>query len=432
MAEAPEVHHEIVIIRRGHGEDHEGHHGGVWKIAFADFMTALMAFFLVLWIVNSSSKATKSAIARYFNPIQLTDSTPARRGLRDAKEVDSDASGENAQPGKPDAGKSPIAEQAEAAAKSVDPHAAPKKPPASQLHDPEEKSKTEPEHNAENHPPPKPKSAGGLPGVLRAPIRTEAVLFRDPYAVLAEIAATSEDDIMRQPFIDGSQKLLEGTPGLNADEKFRDPFEPVAPVMQARPASEPDLAGKPGIGSVKGALAAPPGLQSETAGAPIVDLPKSGAFPPSAKLMASLNKALLGEGADKNSPQIELKTTQEGILISLTDSSSFGMFAVGSSEPDAKVVKLLAKVGDALKSNPGSIVVRGYTDSRKYRNGAGDNWRLSASRAQMAFYMLTRNGLPEARFDRIEGHADHSLKRADTPDAPENRRIEILLRNTAP
>lgn len=83
----PERPHEIVIIRRSHDDDHDAHHGGVWKIAFADFMTAMMAFFLVLWIVNSSSKETRSSIALYFNPVQLTNSTAARKGLQDPKKT---------------------------------------------------------------------------------------------------------------------------------------------------------------------------------------------------------------------------------------------------------------------------------------------------------------------------------------------------------
>jgi chemotaxis protein MotB len=71
------------IIRRKRGEDEEEHHGGVWKLAFADFMTAMMAFFLVMWLINSSSKETKAAIVQYFNPIQLVDATSAHKGLRD-------------------------------------------------------------------------------------------------------------------------------------------------------------------------------------------------------------------------------------------------------------------------------------------------------------------------------------------------------------
>ena len=48
-------------IKKGGG----GHHGGAWKIAYADFVTAMMAFFLVMWIV-AQSEATRAAVAAYF------------------------------------------------------------------------------------------------------------------------------------------------------------------------------------------------------------------------------------------------------------------------------------------------------------------------------------------------------------------------------
>jgi chemotaxis protein MotB len=53
----------IRIVRKKRA--HKGHHGGAWKVAFADFMTAMMALFLVLWLVTQSSEV-RSAIAGYF------------------------------------------------------------------------------------------------------------------------------------------------------------------------------------------------------------------------------------------------------------------------------------------------------------------------------------------------------------------------------
>src|SRR5579871_6524672 len=76
-------HPEIIIIKRHSGHEEESH-GGAWKIAFADFMTAMMAFFLVLWIINATDKNTKTIIARYFNPLKLEDMAKARKGIRQA------------------------------------------------------------------------------------------------------------------------------------------------------------------------------------------------------------------------------------------------------------------------------------------------------------------------------------------------------------
>jgi chemotaxis protein MotB len=53
----------IIVRKKVHGH---GHHGGAWKVAFADFMTAMFALFLVLWLVNQSSDV-KAAVAGYFN-----------------------------------------------------------------------------------------------------------------------------------------------------------------------------------------------------------------------------------------------------------------------------------------------------------------------------------------------------------------------------
>src|SRR5580700_4719774 len=55
----------IIIIKRVK-KSHGGHHGGAWKVAYADFVTAMMALFMVLWLV-SSSEQVKKAIGGYFN-----------------------------------------------------------------------------------------------------------------------------------------------------------------------------------------------------------------------------------------------------------------------------------------------------------------------------------------------------------------------------
>ena len=81
-----------------------------------------------------------------------------------------------------------------------------------------------------------------------------------------------------------------------------------------------------------------------------------------------------------------------------------------------------------IGKRPGKIVVRGHTDARPFRSKDYDNWRLSTARAHMAYYMLVRGGIPETRFEKIEGYADHRLKNVGDPEAPENRRIEILIR----
>lgn len=65
---------EIIIKKvKGHGH---GHHGGAWKIAYADFVTAMMAFFMLLWILGATNEQQRKGIADYFTPtvIQMQSS----------------------------------------------------------------------------------------------------------------------------------------------------------------------------------------------------------------------------------------------------------------------------------------------------------------------------------------------------------------------
>ncbi|SOE92710.1 chemotaxis protein MotB [Burkholderia sp. D7] len=63
----PSVLSPTVVVRRRRKSGHGGHHGGAWKIAYADFVTAMMAFFLLMWLLGSTSKYDKQGIEDYFN-----------------------------------------------------------------------------------------------------------------------------------------------------------------------------------------------------------------------------------------------------------------------------------------------------------------------------------------------------------------------------
>jgi chemotaxis protein MotB len=78
---------QIIIIKKVSG--HGGHHGGAWKVAYADFVTAMMALFIVLWLLNTSEH-TKKVIAGYFNdPLgKPTDSGSLQSGNDDSIPMD--------------------------------------------------------------------------------------------------------------------------------------------------------------------------------------------------------------------------------------------------------------------------------------------------------------------------------------------------------
>jgi len=75
MGEAPIL---IKKIKKGHGH---GHHGGAWKVAYADFVTAMMAFFLLMWLINTTSPEQKRGIADYFAPASVAETTSGSGGI---------------------------------------------------------------------------------------------------------------------------------------------------------------------------------------------------------------------------------------------------------------------------------------------------------------------------------------------------------------
>ena len=58
-----------------------GHHGGAWKVAYADFVTAMMAFFLLMWLINTTSPEQKRGVADYFAPANVSQSTSGSGGI---------------------------------------------------------------------------------------------------------------------------------------------------------------------------------------------------------------------------------------------------------------------------------------------------------------------------------------------------------------
>ncbi len=74
----------IKKIKKGGGH---GHHGGAWKIAYADFVTAMMAFFLLMWLLNATSEEQKRGIANYFDPITIGERNGGGSGVMGGQAV---------------------------------------------------------------------------------------------------------------------------------------------------------------------------------------------------------------------------------------------------------------------------------------------------------------------------------------------------------
>jgi chemotaxis protein MotB len=424
-------HGDIIIVRKKVSGGH-GHHGGAWKIAFADFMTAMMAFFLVLWIINASDKDTKTVIARYFNPVKLENPARAKKGVHGSTAAPTEGKDDHS-----DKSSGPPS-------KKKDAKGAP--PPSEAKPD---KAKDTPLENVQ------PSEAQ-----MQA---AEAQLFSSPYEALDRIAGgMGESAPGAAPELgDSDPQRLNGALSIDA---FRDPFKPIGPGSpddpvafdaDARSKAAPDLEpgktgqeSKPAVKPLADAKLSPkpheklapgdaPKLAPKPAGgdADSGEAAAEGAKPgletakaaEAAKVEKEIKQQVASVLKPGAGPEIEAKQTKDGLLISLTDKLDFSMFAIGSARPAPELVRAMAAVAKIIKARPGHIVVRGYTDARPYRNGAYDNWRLSSDRAQMAYYMLTRGGAQAARFVRVEGYADRAPRDAAHPLAAVNRRLEILI-----
>ena len=85
-----------IIIKRIKKVD-GGAHGGAWKVAYADFVTAMMAFFLLLWLLNSTSKEQKEGLSDYFTPtVAATQSVAGADGVLEGISINADGSSANA------------------------------------------------------------------------------------------------------------------------------------------------------------------------------------------------------------------------------------------------------------------------------------------------------------------------------------------------
>lgn len=439
MSENESHHHgknEIIIIKR-HGHGDHGHHGGAWKIAYADFMTAMMAFFLVMWLVNAANDATKAAVASYFNPIKLTDSSPADKGIT--------------KPGK----------QAQGEAT-------------------QDKSKVEGQEKSAGD-----SAATGKEKQSTAGEKTtysEADYFENPYAVLSEIVL--EVGNQANVSVKGEGGAADAGPSTGADggQAYRDPFDPdfwtkqvqVSPQVAQKGAqgdapkdhaaaavAAQDKGNEIGNGGIfgdmnstekgKGGSAADKNA-TEQGGQTAEKKPLSGqttekpekpsevasvsdkAAAAAAKAEMQAAEALkadilnnLPASVGKLADAISVQPSEGGLLISVTDQATTPMFDIGSAVPKRELVLAMQDIARVLEKSKGKIAIRGHTDGRPYKSGTGDNWSLSLNRARSAYYMLVSGGLDEKRINQVTGYADRFLKMPDDPYNPANRRIEILV-----
>jgi chemotaxis protein MotB len=81
-----------IIVKKIKKAGGAAHHGGAWKVAYADFVTAMMAFFLLMWLINTTSPEQKKGIADYFAPASVSETTSGAGGILHGTSLGQDGS----------------------------------------------------------------------------------------------------------------------------------------------------------------------------------------------------------------------------------------------------------------------------------------------------------------------------------------------------
>ncbi len=147
-----------------------------------------------------------------------------------------------------------------------------------------------------------------------------------------------------------------------------------------------------------------------------------------AKMKSEIERKMKANGLTRLGKQVRFVPTREGMRIDLMDDADYSMFALGTTSfvPDAAALVKLVAQSIADSDNP--LMIRGHTDSLRYGDPTNmNNWMLSSARSEETRRRLVAAGVPETRFERIEGVADREPLIADNPADPRNRRVAITL-----
>jgi chemotaxis protein MotB len=147
--------------------------------------------------------------------------------------------------------------------------------------------------------------------------------------------------------------------------------------------------------------------------------------------LAALAHALQQMSADAGlASNLAAVVTPNGLRVMLHDTDHQGMFMRGSPLPTGRFAKLLRAMAPLFEKMENQMLIVGHTDSLQYTNSGPNsysNWSLSANRALAARSELLGGGMHKESILQVVGMADRAPLDANKPDAPVNRRIELLI-----
>ncbi|MBY7649301.1 MAG: flagellar motor protein MotB [Candidatus Liberibacter europaeus] len=358
----------IIVRKKVRPDNSRNFH--TWKIAYADFMTALMSFFLAMWITHALDDESKIAIESYFNPFGMSNLLMFPEGIYDDVKIANNSSNNH--------DKNKIDKTIAGKIASY------KTRVSSPNYEKDNRNilinNTKTNTSILNHPDQRVDYKNPfMPNITR---KEEINSFPRINFSKNDSSLGHVNDII----LDSSKDKINASENNKIENDFHLPIDKEDFFQLKR---------EKRMQYLKNAI------RSKTSG--LVD-----------------NKILEG---------ISFKPTTKGILISILDQENSPMFERGSSNPLNSTILVIQKIGEALSQGNEKIYIDGHTDAKPFHYSTGDNWKLSLDRAYNAYKILTKAGVNENRILKISGFSNHNLKNLSDPMNASNRRIEILLQD---
>ena len=345
-----------IILRRIEEEEDHPPHGGAWKVALADLMTAMMAFFLIMWLISSSDEAELTALAEYFTPSNAREQKAGGAGIL--------------------WGESPGTEGIQG------------EPSSTRIEGGADRSEAEPVTQEGD--------SFSVSSGTQAPASDSPARFLDEGADPTRSDAKPVTEIV--PGVGFDASTAETAPGEGADPR---------PPGQDNPASE--LERKEKLEQI---------LEAQARRKESLE-----------RIETEIRNAVLADNPPDLLENIDFQITSEGLLVRILDRDRKPVFETGSADFGDRSRSLVLAVASAISGLPYPIVISGHTDSTPYRDGAVyTNWELSTDRANSTRRLLLEGGVGADRIARVSGYAETVPLNIEDTRAPENRRINLLLR----
>ncbi len=345
------------------------HHGGAWKVAYADFVTAMMAFFLLMWLINATTEKQRRGLADYFSPVGPTTRSTSGSGRPfgglTPNETGSMVSNRGYVSNTDQTGRPPPEEQP--TLQSPSSNGTPSGPASGEA---------------------SPKNVSNQFGTAKF-----AAPQTDPDAVAIE-----------------GDSNLPGASGRadadqDADSDGDQPQSSTHDLPKATPVAVPVVAREADT-SITDKLA-----QQRLATA-----------------AAAIKRALQSDpGIGDTAKQVAIDVTPDELRIQIFDAEGKPMFDPGATEPNARARRILAQVAPVLAHLGEPISIVGHTDAMPCAGRCRSNWDLSAARAESTRAALVAGGLSDQQIAGVAGLADHELLLPSQPAAPANRRVVMIV-----